>query len=124
MILFNGGSNDPGNANSVTAHIQRLIAAVGIKVGRIQRLAVLGAQLKHVAYLDSPAYLDFFFGIDWARIATDGLANILGCRLRQVAPPVDAGKVNIVAIGTADKICEHARTVIDNHRDFQAHRPN
>ncbi len=75
MILFDGGGDDTGNANTVTTHPQDLIAAVFVEYRGIHRLAVFLAELKYMADFYAAGDCQHAIAVG-ALVAAKDIANI------------------------------------------------
>ena len=104
--------SDARDADAVAAHLHQLRLAVLVEEGGVHRLAVLGAELEHVADLD--AALDREHALAVGRgIAFDDVADV-GHRvgLGQVAAPVDAGEVEALLVGAADEVAHRGHRAV------------
>ncbi|MPN05323.1 hypothetical protein SDC9_152573 [bioreactor metagenome] len=124
MVLFDGRSQDAGDADAVAAHFEVLGFAIDIEERGVHRLRVLGAKVEHVADLDAALDGEYAPAVG-RRIALDHIADIGNdIRLGKVASPVGAGVVEAFVVGTADEISHVGNGTVsdDANRFFQADR--
>jgi hypothetical protein len=125
MVLLNGGRRQPRDANAIAAHFHELRFAVHVQKGGVHGLAVLGAQVKHMADLDTALDRQQPFAIR-RRVARHHVAQI--CHevgFRQVTTPIDARHVEIDLIGTANPVAHDGDFTVNHHphRFFQVDQP-
>ena len=80
VVLLDDRGDDARHADAVAAHHHRVLLAVLVGVVRVERLAVLGAELEHVPDLDA--------AVDRQRLAAAG-ARVARHDRHEVGPHVD-----------------------------------
>ena len=81
MILFDGGSDKAGNANTITTHHHRHRCPFVIEHGSLHRFAVFGAELKDMPDFDAAFNFKRAVAVR-ARISRYDIAQIGELRLR------------------------------------------
>src|SRR5205085_11599962 len=117
--LLDDGRHRPREADSVTAHDERLLPPVLVQKRRAERLRVEGAELEDVADLDR--------GLDAERSAALG-AGVAVLRLADVGEGrlvvtarLDAAEVPAVLVGAGDVLAV-AECRVGDDLDIDAHR--
>ncbi len=124
VILFDAGPEDAGDADAVAAHFQRLRFTLVVEECRAHRGRIFGAQIKHMPHLDAAADRQHALAVR-AGIARLHIADVGHFGLRQIAPPVDAGVVEIHRIGADDEVAHIRHGTVGNHAHgmHSANRP-
>ena len=115
MILFNGSSRQPRDADAVAAHFHPLGLAIDIQKGGIHGLAVLGAQVKHMPHLNAPLNRQGAATIR-RQVACHHIAQVgHAIGLGQIASPVHSGHVEIKFVGATNPVAHHRHLAISHH---------
>ena len=116
VVLLNRGRRQAGDTNAVTAHFHELRLAVYIQKGCVHGLAVFGAQIKYVAYLNAALNRQHTEAIGRG-IARHHIANIGNAVwLGQITPPVHTAQVKIFGIGTTNPVAHYRHLTVGNHQ--------
>ena len=125
VVLLDGRAEDARHADAVAAHLHQLRLAGLVEEGGVHRLAVLGAEVEHMADLDAALDGEHALAVG-RRVAGDDVADVghqVG--LGQVAAPVDAGEVEVFVVGAADEVVHRGHGAVGHHLDrlLRADRP-
>ncbi len=117
MVLLHSRSGQAGHANAIATHFELAGLAVLGQEGGLHRLGVLGAQVEHVADLDTALNGQLALAV-WREVAGDHIAQIGDHRrLGQVTAPVHTGQVVVGLVGTADPVGHHGHVAVHHQLD-------
>ena len=128
VVLFDGGGDDTRHADAIAAHRHGNKAAVLTLAGGLHGLAVPGAELEDVAHLDTAADAECARAVlatglrCRARVSGQDVAQVSDRGLGQVAAPVHALEVLVVAIGAAHEVAEARGALVGDDGDLESHR--
>ena len=117
MVLLDGGGWQARDANAVTPHFHELRLAVLIQKSSFHRLAVFGAEVKHMAYLNAALNRQHTLAVR-RRVTRDHIAQISDeIGFGQVTTPVHAGDVKVGFIGTTNPVVHHRHFAVHHQFD-------
>src|SRR6185369_6365319 len=102
VMLLYGRGNRPSNTNAVTSHFHWMILALGILIRRVERFAILRAEIKRLSDLDAAVRGQRARLTTRTRIPGSSLSQVCKPQVGEIASEIESRLVIISLIRSTD----------------------